>query len=49
MKLAKGTAELKAIMPGGIALVEKIKNIYDQEEYIETIILLSTQLEKSEK
>jgi type IV pilus assembly protein PilP len=42
MKLARGSAELKAIMPGGIALVEKIKNIYDQEEYIETIIPLST-------
>jgi type IV pilus assembly protein PilP len=49
MKLVRGTAELKAIMPGGIALVEKIKNIYDQEEYIETIIPLSTQPDKSEK
>lgn len=49
MKLARGTAELKAIMPGGIAVVERLKNIYDQEEFIETIVPLSTQPEKSDK
>ena len=43
MKLGENKAELKAILPGGIVLVEKIKNIYDQEEYFETIIPLSNE------
>ena len=30
--------ELKAIMPAGVVFVEKIKNVYNQDEYIETII-----------
>ncbi len=34
-------AELKAIMPGGIILVEKIVNVYGQEEYLETVIPIS--------
>lgn len=38
MKLGLNKAEVKAILPGGIVLVEKIKNVYDQEEYIETIM-----------
>tara|TARA_R110000868_G_scaffold97619_14_gene268643 strand:+ start:238 stop:726 length:489 start_codon:yes stop_codon:yes gene_type:complete len=38
MKLGFNQAEVKAILPGGIVLVEKIKNVYDQEEYIETIM-----------
>lgn len=38
MKLGFNKAEVKAILPGGIVLVEKIKNVYDQEEYIETIM-----------
>ncbi len=38
MKMGFNQAEVKAILPGGIVLVEKIKNVYDQEEYIETIM-----------
>ncbi|TDJ06606.1 MAG: hypothetical protein E2O68_04750 [Deltaproteobacteria bacterium] len=41
MFLGIDKAELKAILPGGIVVVEKIKNVYDQEEYIETIIPVS--------
>ncbi len=41
MLIGKNKAELRAILPGGIVLVEKIKNVYDDEEYIETIIPLS--------
>ena len=33
--------EVKAILPGGVILVEKINNIYDEEEFIETIIPIS--------
>ena len=38
MKIGKYAAEVKAILPGGIVLVEKIKNVYDQDEYIETVM-----------
>ncbi len=38
MTLGINKAEVKAILPGGIVLVEKIRNVYDQDEYIETII-----------
>lgn len=41
MKLGQDDAELKAILPGGIVLVEKIINVYGQEEYLETIIPIS--------
>ncbi len=41
MKLGADNAEIKAILPGGIVLVEKIMNVYDQEEYLETIIPIS--------
>ena len=41
MIIGKDRAELKAILPGGIVLVEKIKNVYDDDEYIETIIPIS--------
>lgn len=41
MLLGIDKAELKAILPGGIVVVEKIKNVYDQEEYIETIVPVS--------
>lgn len=34
-------AELRAILPGGIILVEKITNIYGDEEYLETVIPIS--------
>ncbi len=38
MLLGKDNAEIKAILPGGIILVEKIINVYGQEEYLETVI-----------
>ncbi len=41
MKLGVDGAEIKAILPGGIVLIEKIVNVYDQEEYLETIIPMS--------
>ena len=43
MKLGIDGAELKAILPGGIVLVEKIRNVYDQDEYLETIIPVTTE------
>jgi len=43
MKIGENRAEIKAILPGGIVLVEKIRNIYDQDEYLETIIPLTVQ------
>lgn len=38
MKIGPNNAEVKAILPGGVVLVEKIKNIYDQDEYLETVL-----------
>ena len=38
MKLGVDQAELKAILPGGVVLVEKIINVYGQEEYLETVV-----------
>lgn len=38
MKIGENNAEIKAILPGGIVLVEKIRSVYDQDEYLETII-----------
>jgi len=43
MKLGENNAEIKAILPGGIVLVEKIRNVYDQDEYLETIIPVSSE------
>ncbi len=43
MKLGQEGAELKAILPGGIVLVEKIVNVYGQEEFLETVIPISRQ------
>ncbi len=40
-KIGEDGAELKAIMPGGVILVEKIINVYGQEEYLETVIPIS--------
>jgi hypothetical protein len=40
-KIGEEGAELKAILPGGIILVEKITNVYGQEEYLETVIPIS--------
>lgn len=45
MKIGENAAEVKAIVPGGVLLVEKIRNVYDQDEYIETIIPVSTESE----
>ena len=41
VKLGPENAELKAILPGGIVLVEKIVNVYGEEEYLETVIPIS--------
>lgn len=41
MKIGPEGAELKAILPGGIVLVEKIINVYGEEEYLETVIPIS--------
>lgn len=38
MKIGTNEAEVKAILPGGVVLVEKIKNVYDQDEYLETVL-----------
>lgn len=43
MKLGPNGAEVKAILAGGIVLVEKIRNVYDQDEYVETIIPVSAE------
>lgn len=40
-KVGAEGAELKAILPGGIILVEKIVNVYGEEEYLETVIPIS--------
>lgn len=41
MRIGNEGAELKAIMPGGIILVERIVNVYGQDEYLETVIPIS--------
>ena len=48
MKIGENEAEIKAILPGGIVLVEKIRNVYDQDEYIETVIPITTIAEKDQ-
>lgn len=40
-KIGEEGAELKAILPGGIIVVEKMMNVYGQEEYLETVIPIS--------
>lgn len=40
-KLGPDNAEVKAILPGGMILIEKIINVYGQEEYLETVIPIS--------
>lgn len=37
----KDGPEIKAILPGGIILVEKITNIYGENEFIETVVPIS--------
>lgn len=39
--LGPDKAVLKAILPGGVIFVEKIINVYGQEEYLETVIPIS--------
>lgn len=41
MRIGINSAEVKAILPGGIVLVEKIRNVYDLDEYLETVIPVS--------
>lgn len=41
MTLGANDAEIKAILPGGIILVEKVTNIYGEVEYLETVIPIS--------
>lgn len=41
MKIGRDEAEIKAILPGGVVVVERIQNVYGQEEYLETIIPIS--------
>lgn len=41
MRLGVNRAEIKAIMPGGIILVEKVVNIYGDTEYLETVVPIS--------
>ena len=43
MTLGVDQAVVKAILPGGIVLVEKIKNVYDQFEYLETLLPIITE------
>jgi Tfp pilus assembly protein PilP len=39
--LGENNAKLRAILPGGIVLVEKTTNIYGEDEYLETVITIS--------
>lgn len=41
MRIGINNAEVKAILPGGIVIVEKIRNVYDLDEYLETVIPVS--------
>jgi type IV pilus assembly protein PilP len=40
-RLGENKAKLRAILPGGIILVEKTTNIYGEDEYLETVIPIS--------
>jgi len=40
-KVGPDNAELKAILPGGLIFVEKIVNVYGQDEFLETVIPIS--------
>ena len=41
MRIGADNAELKAIHPGGVILVEKLVNVYGEEEFLETVIPVS--------
>jgi len=38
MTLGSSGGEIKAILPGGVVVVEKIRNVFNEEEFVETII-----------
>lgn len=40
-ELGGNSARVRAILPGGMILVEKVTNIYGEEEFLETVIPLS--------
>lgn len=40
-RIGPDRVEVKAILPGGIILVEKMVNVYGQEEFLETVIPIS--------
>ncbi|MCO4792682.1 MAG: hypothetical protein KC493_03160 [Bacteriovoracaceae bacterium] len=42
MVMGDNQAEIRAILPGGVVLVEKLRNVYDQDEYLETILPLQS-------
>lgn len=46
MKIGENQAEVKAILPGGVVLLERIVSVYDQDEYLETILPISTMEEE---
>jgi Tfp pilus assembly protein PilP len=41
IRLGENMSVVKAILPGGIVLVEKNTNIYGEDEYLETVIPIS--------
>jgi Tfp pilus assembly protein PilP len=41
MKIGAEGTELKAILPGGVVLVERIVNVYGEEEFLETVVPIS--------
>lgn len=41
MLIGENDSELKAILAGGVILVEKTVNIYGEEEYLETVLPIS--------
>ncbi len=41
MRIGAEKVEIKAILPGGVVLVEQVANVYGENEYVETIIPIS--------
>ncbi|MBP9673955.1 MAG: hypothetical protein KBD63_02585 [Bacteriovoracaceae bacterium] len=41
MLIGSDKAELKAILPAGVVVVEKVINVYGQVEYLETVLAIS--------
>lgn len=46
MKVGPDKIEVKSILPGGIILVEKVVNLYGQDEFLETVIPITTKTNK---